>query len=282
MIQTPVLTVSLLWSFFYFFFWWTFLDVQKFGEWIGNEEVSQNWDSWSLWTMELWWTYQPQSISHRFFHVFCVFFSFSSFKPLLGWAGKRRPKKLRWSEDGWWQAEPFFLKGWRCWFGWFGWITARLRNSTWQWNYVSNVSIENNIYTYLLIATNYVSQLGHVSSLDASTYVFLNFVIIIFLPVCLGHFWSIFGDVLCLRLPELYLSPRLKLIQVHQVGSDYVEVETDIFSLEPPSSIQDLMFTHCFAFRCRRFFKTIFFLSQSSPWNGLKEKSDDVSNYPRF
>lgn len=32
--------------------------------------------------------------------------------------------------------------------------------------------------TYLLIATNYVSQLGHVSSLDARTYVFLNVVII--------------------------------------------------------------------------------------------------------
>ena len=53
--------------------------------------------------------------------------------------------------------------------------------------------------TYLLIATNYVSQLGHVSSLDASTYVFLNFEII-FLPVCLGHFWSHFPGCLMFAL----------------------------------------------------------------------------------
>ena len=149
MIQTPVLTVSLLWS-FYIFLWWTFLDVQKFGEWIGNEEVSQNWDSWSLWTMELWWTYQPQSISHRFFmfypKTFVFFFLFWVLNPYWDELAKGDPKApqvvWRWVVAG---RALFFLKGWRCWFGWFGWITARLRNSTWQWNYVSNVSIENNI-----------------------------------------------------------------------------------------------------------------------------------------
>lgn len=84
-----------------------------------------------------------------------VFFSFLSFKPLLGRAGKRWPKSPAGGlKMGGGRQSHFFLKGWRFWFGWFGWITARLSNSTWQWNYVSNVSIENNIQNWSYLLTN--------------------------------------------------------------------------------------------------------------------------------
>ena len=77
-------------------------------------------------------------------------------------------------------------------------------------------------------------------------------------------FGPIFRDVLCLRLPELYLSPRLKLIQVHQVGSDYVEVETAIFHYRTSKFHSGFDVHPLLCIRCRWLKNSFFFYHNPS------------------